>query len=705
MYNILHRVGVSLKVNFQLLIGMCAIAHSWCKNRSCGPWGRMRGNMGNENQKCPMCSTKLKMIDGRMTCKSCGYYFRNDQEQQKDNTKGVHGGYQNTYPYQSGNTNHYGNLNQPNGDSKSGGTRSSGKNYSGTAIAVAIMIGVIVSIILGVVGVYIDGVVSDISEFIGQDSYAQSAASSSNAMLENIVGSVESSAENVSGSSSAEPETSSSRRIPRSTFFIQAAEAIWGKGFRTITAEEYASLTALKIDTDEKTISFQLDHGNTQVLIFQNYKDKDLADLASFPGLEFLSIDDELYEGDLDGLNHLNAVYAENSITEMVDIIPDAESIVELGIKSTFFEKSLEGLEAFPNLEYLSVDYDDLEDISILEQYPDLRGLTLEGCDSLTDYSPLMALTNMEVLKIASSQLKSIDFVKQMPNLTHLRIEDSKITGLEALRSCPNLRLLSLVDNYSIVDDDYSVVGEMEMLEDLTISLGHLFELPSFAKLTKLLQLSLKNVDDPTPLKDAVNVKYLELDDISWWDLNVLTSMENLSSLKLTNSHLNTLEPLTQFSNLMLLDLEGTNVYGNVEEIFGIPSLYYLNMKDCKIGLDFDRVPVNEMLLMLDLSELTIMEDPSFTSQNRTEIYLSSHYEFFENFPNVTELYLKSLQLDSIEFVKSMPNLEYLDITDNNVTSLKPLEALEQFRMVSCGRNTILENVSADSGISVSTAD
>ena len=128
-------------------------------------------------------------------------------------------------------------------------------------------------------------------------------------------------------------------------------------------------------------------------------------------------------------------------------------------------------------------------------------------------------------------------------------------------------------------------------------------------------------------------------------------------------------------------------------------------MKDCKIGLDFDRVPVNEMLLMLDLSELTIMEDPSFTSQNRTEIYLSSHYEFFENFPNVTELYLKSLQLDSIEFVKSMPNLEYLDITDNNVTSLKPLEALEQFRMVSCGRNTILENVSADSGISVSTAD
>ena len=32
--------------------------------------------MASKKSKCPMCSTKLKMINGRMTCKSCGYYLR-----------------------------------------------------------------------------------------------------------------------------------------------------------------------------------------------------------------------------------------------------------------------------------------------------------------------------------------------------------------------------------------------------------------------------------------------------------------------------------------------------------------------------------------------------------------------------------------------------------------------------------------------------
>ena len=77
----------------------------------------------------------------------------------------------------------------------------------------------------------------------------------------------------------------------------------------------------------------------------------------------------------------------------------------------------------------------------------------------------------------------------------------------------------------------------------------------------------------------------------------------------------------------------------------------------------------------------------------------------FERFPNLTELYLASLKLDSIAFVEKLPRLQYLDITDNNVTSLKPLEALSDFRAVWCGRNTILEKLPEDSDILVITED
>ena len=40
--------------------------------------------MAAEKMKCPMCGTKLKNVNGRMTCKDCGYYVR---EQNSSQTK------------------------------------------------------------------------------------------------------------------------------------------------------------------------------------------------------------------------------------------------------------------------------------------------------------------------------------------------------------------------------------------------------------------------------------------------------------------------------------------------------------------------------------------------------------------------------------------------------------------------------------------
>jgi len=678
--------------------------------RETPPCGRMRGNMANEKQKCPMCGTKLKMVDGKMTCKNCGYYIRNPQTETNNQAPPQ-------YNYASG---------QPNNANQGGVVvHPSPKNNSGSGPAIAIVIAVTACLVLGALMTIffrhaseLSGRTSPVADSSSTQRSSSGNPSSSNSLLDYLVSSMESEyypASSSSAESGPAAENSSSsqtsdgaaltRRLPQSSFFIELAEAIWEKGYRTITAEEYASLTAIKIDTDEKTIDYQLNYGETLSLSFQNFSGAKLSDLNSFPGLEFVSIDDDLDKGDLDNLNYLTALYAENSINEYIDIIPHPENILELGIEDTFFTKSLAGLETFPNLEYLSVSYDDLEDISILTQFPNLRGLTLEDCESLTDYSPLMSLTNLEILGIASSQLKTIDFIKVMPNLTQLRIEDSKITSISALESCPNLVSLTLIDNYSIENDDYSIVGELTQLNDLTLCLGHNFNLPSFAKLTQLQQLTVENAEDSAPLTDAANLVHLSLTDCSWWDLEPLTAMPQLTSLIIEDSHLDTLEPLTRCQSLVALDLENTNVYSNIEYIFGIPTLTYLNLSECETGIDFANLPANDALQFLYLSKISIMQDPSFSSQERTTISLSAHYDMFENFPSLRELYMASTKIDSIEFVKYLPDLEYLDITNNNVTSLKPLESLTYFWCVKCGKNTILENVSEDSGILVDTSN
>lgn len=491
--------------------------------------------------------------------------------------------------------------------------------------------------------------------------------------------------------------------LPRTGFFQELASIIFDKDCADITPEEFASVTALEIDFDNNELYYQVDYVDGIDLTFDENVDIDLSDLRFFPGLEWISLVGEgLDSGDLDGLENLSAVYSENSLKELCDIIPYPENIIELSVYDSFLEHNLSGVQNFPNLQYLSVQYYGLEDISALNDMPGLLGLALVDCDRLTDYSPLMNMANLEQLNINSPQLKTIDFVNVMPNLTYLRIEDSQISDIDAIANCPNLTSLYLMNNYSV--DDYSVVGNLVNLTDLAIFKDAHAPIPSLEMLTHLERALFSNLwDDELPLVTAAgNIKQLYLEN-NYDDGN----LERLADLPLTwlamadcsitGEH--PLAFLTQLSELTYLDLTETYVFGNIEDVFGIPSLEYLYLKEATGVIDFDHLPANENLTVLDVSGLTIKAD----AWGDEHYDIKDHYDMFEKYPNVEYLYAASLGIDNIEFVAYMPNLQFLNIIENNVTSLKPLESLNDFHTVLCGDNSILENVSEDSGIYVDT--
>lgn len=691
--------------------------------------------MANEITKCPMCGTKLKMMNGRMTCKKCGYYVRSQEGPAGAQTPGQGsspGQYGSSGQYSSsgqyGASGQYGSSGQSSASgqySSSGQSGASGQysssgqsaqNRSGSStwqngsspqknaehnpvvgIVVACVAGLACVAVLVVIIMARSGAFRNMLPALpDSDSLANSSAMQSDAS-DNAQASVSSSAEGEKANAS----------MPTSGFFQQVAEYIWDKPCASITAQEYASLTAIQIDRDEKSISYQLDHGETQTVTYQTDAGMALSDLSCFTGLEWISIDDDLQPGDLKGLRSLYGLYSENTLEEQLKIVPNPEYITNLGITDTFLKSSLAELDSFPNLEYLSVDYAGLEDISALEGFPSLLGLTLENCDRLTDFSPLMTLTNLEQLSIESPQLKSIDFVRNMPMLTDLSIESGQLTSIDALEDCPALEYLYLYLDEAYSMNDYSVIGNLMLLKELVLEMdwGHNSTLPSFANLTDLEYLSVKNAGDLTPLQDAQNVVYLSLENCSGNTFETIASLQSLTALYINDfsSYVSSLEPLTRLPNLTILSLEETSVFGNVEEIFGIPTLNYLYLEDCQIGLDFDNLPTNETLTALSLSDTSILHDPTYNNGNTKS--LSDHYDMFDHFPNLTELYLASQQIDSIDFVEKLPSLQYLDITDNNVTSLKPLEQLSDFQAVWCGRNTILENPSEDSDIAVYTTE
>ncbi len=644
--------------------------------------------MSNETTKCPMCGTKLKMMNGRMTCKECGYYVRNAGDSGSFSDKS---GQQANSSSASGSHSGLGQSSYSGKKTSSGRSSSSGQyaeHNPTVGIAVSVIAGVVCIVLFAAIILFRSG---GLPNFVSDQESEQNMANSSCD----------------SGEESTPAESSSAKLknvlLPQSSFFWSVAEYIWDKPCDTITEDEFASLTAFRLIKEEKSIAYQLNYGETQTATYETDEGLKLSDLACFTGLELLSVDGSLEKGDLRGLEHLTTVYSENSLEELAKIIPYPEYITELGVEDTFLASSLTGLDAFPSLSYLSVDYAGLTDISALSQFPDLQGLSLKNCDRLTDFSPLMTLSKLEALNVQSEQLKSIDFVKNMPILNSLDIESSQVSSVDVLAECPQLEYLYLYLDGSYSMTDFSVISNLTMLQELALEMSSNYNgvMPSFENLTSLTGLHLKGVRDISGIKDAVNVKYLSLEDCDGDPAAVeaIGSLEELTELTIDDFLYATdsLAPLTRLVNLTYLDLSNTSIFGNVEEIFGLPMLQYLYLDDCQVGLDFDKVPTNESLVVLSMNDISILADPSYNSG--VEVPLSEHYDLFDHFPNLTDLYIESTGIDSIAFVEKLPKLQYLNITDNSVTSLMPLAALSDFQAVWCGRNTILEKLPEDSGI------
>ncbi len=681
--------------------------------------------MAEKPQKCPMCGTKLKMINGRMACKDCGYYLRDPNEVAASSGNAQPGGYSSSGSSQPGGYSSSGSS-QPGSYSSSGSSQPGGYSYPGTNVQAgpyrapdnptqsgkksgkaritAALVSVASVICIGLSSSYVRNGINDIIKTLtdkkDEDSRLDLSYPSSV-----YYPNVSSTATAAPASSSSSGSGTSTRVLPESDFAIAFIESIYGKGYRVITAEEYGAVTALRVDEKNNYIYYQLNRGETQYLYNTDDYSLDVSDLKCFPNLEQLYIGDTSLSpfDSLKELENLYAIHTKNTAADIAKYIAHPENILDLGIYDWGWETDLNDLSSFPNLLYLTVDSERLVDISALKSYPDLLGLDLGKCKDLTDYSPLMSLTQLEELSIASSQLKTIDFIKQMPSLAYLHIEDSQIQDLSALTSCPMLMSLQLEGNNQL--NDYSAIGTLSNLSALTLKVHQQTEqpLPSFQNLKGLTYLSLNNIDDLSPLRDAVNVETLVLKHCGSRYLDVLTAMPNLSWLKIDDfwGLTESVAPLTQLPSLEELDISGTNIFGNMEEIFSIPTLKYLYMDDCQVGIDFDAVVPNPNLEVLSMCEVRILKDPSYNNNDR--IYLSEHYDFFDNFPNLTELYVSSANLDNIDFVAKIPGLRFLDIANNNITSLNPLLQLENFHTVWCGKNTILENLPGDSKINVYT--
>lgn len=433
------------------------------------------------------------------------------------------------------------------------------------------------------------------------------------------------------------------------TLLVTFCEDVFGKEYRQITDEEFASIKYIKYSTkSEKGQSY-----HAVEYSFTDYQDCESEEAfqetieqwtyrvegASWPA--YFRMFKGLTRIDTTNLVDLNSMilWGKNEISHVKtdsDVEAVASQLNPENVKVLHLTElltDLDGIEQFVNLEELTVEgwgfFDDDEsvDISQLAACTKLRKLKLEFASSYTGLESLKELQQLESLYLNDTILAECSFLKELPGLKELSIDSGEDADLSLLSYLPNLKKLEFMD-YEIID--VNALSGLTDLEELIASFASVESLEELVKLKKLNNISVSVESEYSPFKDREP-----------YDVSVLAELPQLYELSLV--------------------LEGSGPFVGLEEIMNMPGMERLYIMagfgdTSEIILDVDKLQENENIKVLYISEC------EFTDANTDE---PLDFTFLEKYKNVRELSLIECGATNIDFVPKMQKLEICELEYN----------------------------------------
>lgn len=171
---------------------------------------------------------------------------------------------------------------------------------------------------------------------------------------------------------------------------------------------------------------------------------------------------------------------------EMYDYVERSENITSDDIAA---------LKQMPNLKYLDVSLNDIDDLTEIGKLTQLEGLAFGGGDMYlkpNDYSPIKNLTNLKYFcGLGLYNCNDLTIFKDMDNLIYFELTAAEIqTSLDII--CEKEHLLDL-NLYRCTAEDFSPIGKCVKLKSLSLSSTNVTDLSFLENLTELEQL---NIDD-----------------------------------------------------------------------------------------------------------------------------------------------------------------------------------------------------------------
>ena len=149
-----------------------------------------------------------------------------------------------------------------------------------------------------------------------------------------------------------------------------------------------------------------------------------------------------------------------------------------------------------------------ITDLTGLEHAHNLRVLSLSSV--ISDFTPLVALTNLRSLDLQYCSLSDISFLAKLTQLTYLNLSNNPISNVSPLAELTELGMLQL-GKTSV--SDISALSDLTQLSNLSISETSVSDISPLEGLTQLTHLNLRRntISDISSLSGLTQLKVLNL--------------------------------------------------------------------------------------------------------------------------------------------------------------------------------------------------
>ncbi|MBT9778980.1 leucine-rich repeat domain-containing protein [Clostridium sp. MCC353] len=479
--------------------------------------------------------------------------------------------------------------------------------------------------------------------------------------------------------------------------FADFAAKVFGKPVDQITAEELGKIRYLeeKSTLDEIRIGYSFDNpyekeGTEPIWITFPRNDKKVApsQLAAFTGLKVLKIRGYISKTDIAGLELEGLGCYGKNLTEIASKLDDPGALKELEVSGGI--ESLEGIDSFVNLEGISLYGGHLMDLTELVKLKNLKSLKLENCDDITDFSFLSVMSQLEELYAQSEGIRDIGFVEGMANLKKLTVSHTNVLNLDGLKGRDSLTSLVVERCYEM--KNCSSIGGLTNLEELSLDVPYGCEIPDLSGLVNLKALTLGGFEKTSFIRNFGALETLSIEGCGIDDPGAFSGLVNLKELKCSRVYGNTAgwKFAAQLPALVKLDLTGVATYEDISGLFGIPTLEALILNGTECEINFDKLAANPALKHLEMNGVKLYKNVKIsggggiTYVDYDKVTLDEHTDFIAAYTGLENISLTGNKLTQINFAASLPELKTLDISDNYITDLKPLELLKKLELVNC---------------------